>query len=542
MSNLAASIRNPVEDLFKSEPAEQEEWRDAPPKCKQIRKRIHQHVKDVFSYLERRDAERPFDEVEKGLTGLLFTLGRLFLSYFLAWRHERCGRDCERLLKEFNGSGLPQPRTIGTFFGRVRYWRTYLRKKGAGGGIYPLDLALRLIKDRFSMNVISRAARLATLVSFDRVTELLAMFMRWSPSKTTVEKAVLGLGRYTAEWFRCAPAPKGDGDVLVIQIDSKATPTATESELAKRRGKRRANPYADSPRHRGRDNRLRRGSKPRRKKGDKSKNGKAATLVVMYTLRKATDDKGRAILAGPLNRKVYASYAPKRHAFAIARREADKRGFTKDSGRTIQLVTDGDEDLEAYAQEYLPHAMHTLDIMHAMEYVWKAGRSLYQEGSEELAAWAKRMKDLMYQGKSKKVVARIAKLLGRIPKTGPGNKSRRDAVETAVGYLGKRVHMMNYDYLVAEDLEIASGAAEGGVNYVIAVRFDNGGMRWIRERSEPLLQLRCIEINGDWDSFICFVQDELAAEAEDKGEIPALLTTREAPLPTFGLSGIVDTT
>jgi hypothetical protein len=392
------------------------------------------------------------------------------------------------------------------------------------------------------MNVISWAARLATLVSFDRVTELLAMFMRWSPSKTTVEKAVLGLGRYTAEWFRCAPAPKGDGDVLVIQIDSKATPTATESELAKRRGKRRANPYPDSPRHRGRDNRQRRGSKPRRKKGDKSKNGKAATLVVMYTLRKATDDKGRAILAGPLNRKVYASYAPKRHAFAIARREADKRGFTKDSGRTIQLVTDGDEDLEAYAREYLPHAMHTLDIMHAMEYVWKAGRSLYQEGSEELAAWAKRMKDLMYQGKSKKVVARIAKLLDRIPKTGPGNKSRRDAVETAASYLGKRVHMMNYDYLVAEDLEIASGAAEGGVNYVIAVRFDNGGMRWIKERSEPLLQLRCIEINGDWDSFICSVQDKLAADAKDKGEIQALLTTREAPLPTFGLSGHVDTT
>ena len=262
----------------------------------------------------------------------------------------------------------------------------------------------------------------------------------------------------------------------------------------------------------------------------------------MYTLKKGSDNKGRAILTGPLNRKTYASYAPKRHAFAIARREADKRGFTKQSGKLIQLVTDGDEDFETYAREYLPYAMHTLDIMHAMEYVWKAGRSVYPEGSEELTRWAKRMKDLLYEGKSKKVVARIAKLLKSIPKTGPGNKSRREAVEKAAGYLGKRVHMMNYDHLVAEDLEIASGAAEGGVNYVIALRFDHGGMRWIRERSEALLQLRCIEINGDWDSFIRFVHEKLAAKAKRKGEVPTLLTTRESPLPTFGLNGVIDTT
>jgi hypothetical protein len=53
-----------------------------------------------------------------------------------------------------------------------------------------------------------------------------------------------------------------------------------------------------------------------------------ATIVVMYTLRRAKD--GTATLLGPVNRRVYASFAPKRHVFAVARREADKRGFTKD--------------------------------------------------------------------------------------------------------------------------------------------------------------------------------------------------------------------
>lgn len=30
---------------------------------------------------------------------------------------------------------------------------------------------------------------------------------------------------------------------------------------------------------------------------------------------------------------------------------------------------------------------------------------------------------------------------------------------------------------------------------------DCSGMRWIPERAEALLHLRCIELNGDWDQF-----------------------------------------
>ena len=67
-------------------------------------------------------------------------------------------------------------------------------------------------------------------------------------------------------------------------------------------------------------------------------------------------------------------------------------------------------------------------------------------------------------------------------------------------YIAKRVHMMNYDQLEREDLELSSGIVEGAVRYVVAQRFDEGGMRWIRERAEALLQLRCIaprDILGD---------------------------------------------
>jgi len=148
------------------------------------------------------------------------------------------------------------------------------------------------------MLIMSLCARLSTLVSFDQVTALLLELLTWSPSKTTVEKAVLGFGRYTSAWFEQAPRPEGDGEILVVQVDSKATPTATEAELEKRRGRRDPSRKAPSPRHRGRDKRSRAGAKTRRKKGDKSKNGKAATIVVMYTLKQSTDKDGAPLLLG----------------------------------------------------------------------------------------------------------------------------------------------------------------------------------------------------------------------------------------------------
>jgi len=47
------------------------------------------------------------------------------------------------------------------------------------------------------------------------------------------------------------------------------------------------------------------GKKPRQKTGDKSKNARLATVLVMYTLRRSPD--GTKLL-GPLNKRVYASF------------------------------------------------------------------------------------------------------------------------------------------------------------------------------------------------------------------------------------------
>jgi len=94
---------------------------------------------------------------------------------------------------------------------------------------------------------------------------------------------------------------------------------------------------------------------------------------------------------------------------------------------------------------------------------------------------------------------------------------------------------MNYKQLRERDLEISSGVVEGAVNYVIAKRFDCGGMRWIRERAEHLLQLRCIEVNDDWDAFIEFVHERTKEQAQREHKNLSLKCTTPAPLPSYGL-------
>ena len=443
-------------------------------------------------------------------------------------------RECEGHPEVEKGSkcqGL-KDRLIGTTFGKVRYWRTYVYRGIGKGGYYPLDIELGLPRDGFSMRLRSYAVRLATKMSYAQCVMVLSTFLQWSPCQKTIEEMVLGLGKHTNQWFEEALAPENDGEVLIIQIDSKGTPTATEDELKKRRGKRDKRKKPVSQRHRGKADRKRRGPKKRKKKGDKSKNAKMSTIVVMYTLKRNSE----GLLEGPINKKVYASYAPKRHAAAIARREADKRGFTEKSGRLIQIVADGDNDLARYFDEFFPEAIHTVDVFHVTEYLWKAGGCLYKEGSQELVEWVEAQKDFLYDGKASEIVKELDKRLALLPKKGPGMKRRRETLGKIREYLAKRIAKMDYKTLSEMDLEISSGAVEGAVNYVIAKRFDSGGMRWIKERSEALLQLRCIEVNNDWDAFISYVHDKTCRQAQACSQNFFLKSKEAEPLPTYGLN------
>jgi hypothetical protein len=478
-----------------------------------------------------------FVAFETGLISLMMALARSVVVLFLVASEQRvCAALEGRMVLEgrtFRRSPA-QSRSLLTWFGVVRYQRTYLREVVPAGaqarGFHPLDAALGLLADRVSPAVLAVAVRLATRMSFGTAREQLGWFLPTSPSTEVIEAALLGYGRHTQDWFSQVQPPSDDGDVLVIQIDSKGVPTATDEELRRRRGKRKKDARASSPRHRGRRSRKRRTKKPRRKKGDKAKNAKMGTMVVMYTLR----SKGKLLL-GPINKRYYASFAPKRHAFEYARKEATRRGFPADTKRTVQIVTDGDNDLARYAAEFFPGALHTVDVAHVVEKLWDAGSSIHREGSHEHHAWVEAQKTKLYAGQARRIVAELDRRLALIPVTGPGNKFRRQKLTDVRNYISKRVRSMNYGELRRRDLELGSGQVEGAIKALMYRRMDQGGMRWIKERAEALLQLRCIDANGDWQTFVDRVHERAHGHATSTGDRVRLQLRVPVPLPTVDL-------
>src|SRR5262249_53187459 len=232
-------------------------------------------------------------------------------------------------------------------------------------------VALGPTRAGFSPRLIGWFCRLATRVSFQVASDLGGMFLGAAPPASTIEEWVLGLARPAYVYLSDGPLPGGEGDVLVIEIDGKAVPTATQQELARRRGPRAHHRAScQCQRHRGRARRRRRGRKGRRKKGDKSKNGRSATLVVMYTLRRG--EGGR--LHGPLNKKVFGTFGSRKSALGWARAQAARRGFPPGTARTIQIVVDGETCLERRLRRRLRGAILALDICHAGGRLWGGGR------------------------------------------------------------------------------------------------------------------------------------------------------------------------
>jgi hypothetical protein len=450
--------------------------------------------------------ESPFAAFERELLVRIATLGACLIRLFLTARHERLDLQPFRDDDRYRAGPAYATRQLKTVYGEVDYGRQYWQPRTQGPGCFPLDVSLGLTDDRLSPWVMQWVARLATRMSFRAARMVCRAVLHWAPATETIEQVVLGLGGEAAPFMRQLPAPAKDGEVLVIEVDGKCPPTATAAELAKRRGPRRPR-SADGcrcgcQRHRGRCQRLARGRKQRRKKGDKSKNGKEVVVVVMYTLRRGADGQ----LHGPLNKKLYGTFAGRKAAALWARAEATKRGFPRDTSKTVQIVVDGASSLKDNLEPLFPTAIFTLDVCHVVERLWKLGRHFHAEGSAELTTWVEALKRLVYGGRVEELLLRLRTWLQATAKHGPGTRGRRVALAEQIGYIEPRRLMMQYDRWLAQDLVIASGQVEGAVRHLVGERLDCSGMRWIPGKAEAVLHLRCIELNGDWDKFVQWQQ------------------------------------
>lgn len=447
----------------------------------------------------------------------LRTLGLVLLAIFLGVVDRRVEREFPL---EFDSKGRrykrrpAQARNLMTHFGVLRYWRLYYRCKTLGKrGIYPTDVLVGEDRGRTTLTVSSLLASLATEMSFEKARTSFVRALGFGPSARMMQKTVQNLGGYADEYFTQAPVPEGDGDFLIVQIDAKGVPMVTDEEMKKRRGARRPSPHPGSARHRGRARRKTHNRKPRHPEPgtEHKKNARMATAIVLYTLRSNGD-----VLEGPINKIVWTTFGSKREAFELARREAKKRGFDPEQSDKIQLLTDGDLDYARFAAELFPTAIHTVDLMHVLEYVWDAAKQLFVHHKTQ-KRWATKQKKRLLNGHLNLVLRDLSRDINKLTREGK-DQARLRELKRSYNYLYRRADHLDYKWLREHDLELATGAVEGAVRHVIAMRFDQSPMRWLPERVQPLMLLRCISINGMWDDFIDYVQERVD-EANNRDEL-----------------------
>jgi hypothetical protein len=456
----------------------------------QARKEVQSAFDAALRWAET--SENPsFGDFEQGLWSLLLALGRALVVLFLAHRVQR-PRPTEYRYegKQYRLDG-ERVSDLGTFFGKVAFSRPVGRRPDDGRAAcdLPVDRELGLCSG-FSLGVVTRVPWLAAQMAFASVRSTFQEIYEWAPSPRAVLRMVDAVGEHGRPFMEEAPAPEGDGEILVIQVDARGAPMISEEEH-ELRCRPHEGPSETSTSRQHRRQRRQARTRPRRTKGKKSKNSKCAVVGVLYTLKRTA--KG---VEGPINKRVYATFEGHEALFIWLRREADKRGYPRK--RTVFLA-DGSEHIWQRQKRYFPEAEACVDWYHVVEYIWGAGECMFAEGSPELRAWVARQARSLRRGATKAVLDELRTMRRGIPKTGPGNKGKRKRLDDTIRYFQNNHGRMIYRELLRDDLDIGSGAVEGAVRNLIGMRLDGPGMRWSRQRSE--MHLRCILLNGQWHEF-----------------------------------------
>jgi hypothetical protein len=485
-------------------------------------KSINQHRNAVQHAFEQalaiadRDTRRSFHEFERALWSALLELGRALVLLFLARAVARPrATTYKRGAMRFVVTDKVCTTALGTLFGKVPFVRPVARPMRAPRGKcdLPVDRELGLCSG-FSLAVVLATTRLCAQMAFAPARQTLEQFCEWAPSPRATLRMVDAVGAEARGFLEQTPPPPDDGDILVIQVDGRGAPMIDAAECERRRQPRRL--PDGTARHRRRGRRRSR-VRPRRKKGDKSKNAKVAFVGVIYTLQ-STDDG----CEGPIGKRLYATFESHEALFKWLHTEAMKRGYgTK---RTLFLA-DGADIIWDLQQRYFPNAKRCLDWFHVVEKLWDVARRLHPEGSTALTAWVNaRTRELRQARGPAKVHNALTAALQSVSKTGPGTKAKRDKILEVMMHLSKHHHRMRYHELRRDDLDIGSGAVEGAVRNLVGMRLDGPGMRWSRDRAEHVLHLRCILLNGQWHDF----EDYIARRALRLAAQPAPTRTHDA--------------
>lgn len=399
-------------------------------------------------------------------------------------------------------------RKLETLFGTVTVRRTGYSAHDAET-LFPRDAELNLPPELYSHGVQRRAAEEVIKTSFDQAVAALASTTGASVPKRQLEE----LAARAAEDFdafyegRSADSVREaakTGEILALSTDGKGIVMRT-ADL------REATRKAAAERTHKLEKRLSRGEKRNTKR--------MAQVAAVYTIaafvRRPEDivtdlgpapsnDDGKVVARPrPEHKRVWASVdkTPKaviEQMFEEARRRdpaRDKRWVALVDGNPSQLTL-----LKKTAKRHGVAPTIVLDVIHVLEYVWKAGIALHGEGEPATEHWVSERLLEILRGNSSVVAAGM-----RRSATMRGMKTKdRLSIDDCADYLLKYRPYLRYDEYLAAGLPISTGVIEGACRHLVKDRMDITGACWGLRGAEAILKLRSLRASGDLDAYWAF--------------------------------------
>jgi hypothetical protein len=438
-------------------------------------------------------------ELERQLEGMGRELLRKLLQAHLDLRQP--GEAMEPVRDAAGTTLTPTPvhaRNLESIFGTVEVARTGY---GAAGtpSLHPLDGALNLPPEKYSLEVRRRVAIEAAKSSFEEGVKALQAFTGAHVPKRQFEQEVIRSAQdfemFYADRQKRARADPHTGRILVLTVDGKGVVMRPEDlrEATQRAAAARAKSFTA---------RLGAGRRLHAKR--------MASVAAIYTVApwvRTPEEILPAILPQkeparprPEHKRVWASLAQAPEAvikemFAEAARR-DRKG----QKRWVALV-DGNlpqiDHLQQLAEERNIPLIIVVDFIHVAQYVWKAAGALFPDQEAQQDRWTRAHLLEILRAKASLVAAGMRRSATLRNMT----TAERQPVDECADYLLHYSPFLQYDKALAEGVPIATGVIEGTCRHLVEDRMNLTGARWSLTGAEAVLRLRALRSSEDFDSY-----------------------------------------
>jgi len=140
------------------------------------------------------------------------------------------------------------------------------------------------------------------------------------------------------------------------------------------------------------------------------------------------------------------------------------------------------------------------DIIHVIEYLWKAAHALHPTDPEKREQWVKERTFELLKGKAQNVASGLRRAATR---EGLDSK-KREPVDKAANYIQNNKQRLKYDESLERGLPIATGVIEGACRHIVKDRMDLTGARWRLKSADAVLKLRSLKASADLSEYLKF--------------------------------------